>query len=266
MKRNWFRILFILTVLSFLALACGAGGPLMSLFATATPTSTVTPSITPSPTPTLTPTATLTPTPIPTGVQKTEQSDGSTLVTDYDAGLRLEISKDWLVVPVTVKDLQALSKSLEASNPDMAKAMRSIQTVGSDAMRLMAFNQDKTTHEGTMVTNLNVVIQQQEMLLAMPLDFFIELNAEQIKSALPGTKILSSGVTQNAQGVEMGYIELELKANTTSGQSVTAYEKMVVVKTKTAMSIITFAGPKNRQADLIPIFDKVIDTIQLLEP
>lgn len=238
----------------------------MSLFATATPTSTVTPSITPSPTPTLTPTATLTPTPIPTGVQKTEQSDGSTLVMDYDAGLSLEISKDWLVVPVTVKDLQDLSKSLEASNPDMAKAMRSIQMVDSDAMSLMAFNQDKTTHEGAMVTNLNIVLQQQEMLLALPLDFFIELNAEQIKSALPGAKVISSGVTKNAQGVEIGYIELELKANTTSGQSVMAYEKMIVVKTKTAVSIITFAGPKSRQTDLIPIFDKVINTIQLLEP
>ena len=265
MKRNWFRILFILTVLSFLALACGAGGPLMSLFATATPTFTVTPSVTPSPTPTLTPTATLTPTPIPTGVQKTEQSDGSVLVTDYDAGYSFQISKDWLVLPATMEDLQKMADKVQATNPDMAKALRAMKFADADALRLMAMNQNKETQQGTALTNLNVVMQKDDLILAFPLDFFIDLNVEQIKSALPTAKVLSSGVTKNANGVEIGYIEIELKVNSASGQSVTAYEKMIVVKTDTAINILTFAGPSSRKETVLPIFDEIIDTIELLK-
>lgn len=265
MKRNWFRVLFILTVLSFLALACGAGGPLMSLFATATPTSTVTPSITPSPTPTLTPTATLTPTPVPTGVQKTEQSDGNVLVTDYDAGYSFQISKDWLVLPATMEDLQKMADKVEAANPDMAKALRAMKFADANALRLMAMNQNKETQQGTALTNLNVVMQQDDLVLAFPLDFFIDLNVEQIKSALPTAKVLSSGVTKNANGVEIGYIEIELKVNSASGQSVTAYEKMIVVKTETAVSILTFAAPLSRKETVLPIFDEIIDTIELLK-
>jgi hypothetical protein len=270
MKKNWSRITLVLMLLLVTNLACNAGNVLPGLFATETPTFTITPTftptLTPSPTSTSTPTPTLTPTPLPTGVSQAEKADGSTIVTDYDAGFTFEISKDWLVIPATVEDLQQMSETLKSSNPDLAKAMQGLKSVDSDALRLMALNQNKDTQQGTMITNLSVVIQQEAMILAFPMDFFIDLNVEQVKSALPGARVLSSGISENANGVEIGVIEIELKANTTAGQSVMAYEKLVFVKTGTAMCVFTFAGPNNRREALTPMFDEVIDTILLTQP
>lgn len=271
MKRNWSRITLAILLLGVASLACNSVN-LPGLFATATPTftntPTITPTFTPSPTSTSTPTPTLTPTPtpLPTGVVKAGQPGGGTLVTDYDAGYTVEISADWLVVPATVEDLEQMSEGLKSTNPDLAKAMQGMKSVDTDALRLMAFNQDKATQSGTMITNVNVMIQQEAMILALPLDFFLDLNLEQIKSSLPSVKVLSSGISKNANGVEIGVIEIELKATTTVGNSVTAYEKLVFVKTGTAMCIFTFAGPNALRESLVPVFDEVIDTIQLFEP
>lgn len=270
MKYYWSRITLAVLLFVVANLACSSANVLPGLFATETPTFTITPTftptLTPSPTSTSTPTPTLTPTPLPSGVSKVEKPGGGTIVTDYDAGYSLEISKDWLVVPATMEDLQQMSEGLQASNPDLAKAMKNMQTVGNDALRLMAFNQDKATQAGTMITNLNIVIQQEDLILALPLDFFLDLNVEQVKTSLPSAKVLSSGVSKNANGVEIGVIEIELNANTTAGNSITAYEKLVFVKTETAMCIFTFAGPNALRATLLPGFDEVIDSIQLLEP
>ena len=266
MKKNWLRIAFIVILLSTTILACQAGSAFPSLFATETPTVTMTPSVTPSPTATSTPIPSLTPTPLPTGVDKQELSTGDILFTDYDAGYTFQLSKDWLVIPATMEDLQDMSKTLEESNPDLAKAMRGLQSIDSDALRLMAFNQNRDLNQGTMITNVNAIIQQEDILMALPMDFFIDANVEQIKSALPGSKVLSSKIFENANGVEVGVIELELKANTTSGQSVTAYEKMVAIKTDTAFNLITFAWPNSRKDVLLPLFDEIINTIKLLNP
>ncbi|MFZ5881700.1 MAG: hypothetical protein ACOY0R_20225 [Chloroflexota bacterium] len=272
MKKYGSRITLVILLLVVANLACSSANVLPGLFATATPTftntPTITPTFTPSPTSTSTPTPTLTPTPtpLPTGVSITEKPGGGMSVTDYDAGYTLEISADWLVVPTTMEDLQKMSQGLQASNPDLAKAMKNMQAVGNDALRLMALNQNKATQSGTMITNVNIVIQQEAMILALPLDFFLDLNVEQIKAALPSAKVLSSSISKNANGLEIGIIEIELKANTTVGNSVTAYEKIVFVKTGTAMCVFTFAGPNALRETLVPRFDEVIDTIQLLEP
>lgn len=270
MKKNSFRTALAVMLLLVITLACNSANVLPGLFATATPTFTITPTftptLTPSPTSTSTPTPTLTPTPLPTGVSKVEKPGGGTVFTDYDAGFTLELSADWLVIPATVEDLEQMSEGLKASNPDLAKAMQNLKSVDSDALRLMALNQNKETQAGTMISNVNIVIQQEDLVMAFPLDFFLDLNVEQIKAALPGAKVLSSGISENANGVEIGVIEIELKASTTVGQSVTAYEKLVFIKTETAMCVITFAGPSTRREDVVPMFDEVIDTIRLIQP
>jgi len=266
MKSTWTRTTLIVILLSVTILACQAGSGFPSLFATETPTVTMTPSVTPSPTSTPTPIPSATPTPLPTGFERKELSNGANLFTDYDAGYTFQLSKDWLALPATMKDIQDMAKKMEGSNPSMADAMRSLQSIDSDALRLMALNQNQDFNQGAMVTNVTVVIQQDAMVLALPLEFFINLNIEQIKAALPDAKVLSSKVYKNANGVEIGIIELEMKVKTNSGQSLTAYEKMVVIKTDTAMSMITFTGPVSRKEVLIQSLDEIIDTIKLLNP
>jgi hypothetical protein len=269
MKRKCSQVFFVFVI--FFSLACSAGEAI-PLFAVPTlpPTLTAMPSLTPSPAlaPTLTSTPTLIPlpprtsTPRPAGLVQTAQTDG-VLVSDYDAGLAFQISSQWMVIPVSINDLQNLSRDLLASNPDLARSMKSV-TGSQGSLRLMALNQNPETLQETMVTNLSVIMHQDAVLLSYPMDVYVEQNVQQLRSAVAGMTVLSSGVYQNINGVEYGMIEFQLQANTAPGTSVTAYEKLVFVKTSTAMSTLTFAAPDSKRETVTPIFDVIINSIQVL--
>lgn len=269
MKRKCSHVVFVFVI--FFSLACSAGEAI-PLFAVPTlpPTLTSMPGFTPGPVmaPTLTSTPTLIPlpprtsTPSPAGLVQTAQADG-VLVSDYDAGLAFQISAEWMVVPVSITDLQNLSRELLANNPDLARSMQSV-TGSQGSLRLMALNQNPETLQETMVTNLSIIMHQDAALLAYPMDVYVEQNKQQLQSAVAGMTVLSSGVYQNTNGIEYGMIEFELQANTAPGTSVTAYEKLVFVKTSTAVSTLTFAAPSSKREIVMPIFDKVINSIQVL--
>lgn len=267
MKSIWLRVLSVLFLLVLPSMACDSGGlipflPTPTLIPTLPPTATPIPTSTPTLVPTQTPPPTATSTPRPTGMAQTALADG-VLVTDYDAGFTFQFSREWMVVPITLEDLQGMSENLYASNPDLARSMQGVSGI-QGTLRLMAMSQNLNTIQDTMVTNLNVVMQQDAASLAFPLDTYISLSVQQLQSALSGVTVLSSGIHQNANGVEYGVIEIELQANTTLSTSVLAYEKLVYIKTPTAMITITLAAPASKRNVVTPIFDAIIASIQLL--
>ncbi|HEX5944615.1 MAG TPA: hypothetical protein VFY66_20190, partial [Anaerolineales bacterium] len=91
-KNNKRTLSFFIAILVLVSLAC-QGGAGLNPFATETPTPTLTstPSPTYTPSPTATATETPSPTPLPTGAITEEQSDGSTLFTDYDNNFHFTI-------------------------------------------------------------------------------------------------------------------------------------------------------------------------------
>lgn len=252
------RILFpvALFVLLLAVLACQATAPIAAIFATETPTPTITPSPTPS----------LPPTPLPTGVVKEQLSNGDTRVTDYNAGYSLIISKQWLVIPATLEDLTVMASQMENSNPNMAEAIRVMRNFDPQALRLVAFLNDKVYYEQGSITNLNLIMVQNPTIAAMPLSMIVDANVDEITTTLPSAKILSSGVTKNKLGVEIGVVELELTLITEAGTAIIAYEKQIIIQTDAGISMLTFLGPKSQKEGLKPLFDVITDSVTLLEP
>src|SRR5688500_10543816 len=136
-KKNIQRLILFIAVLALAALSC-QGGAGLNLFATETPTPTLTftpsPTYTPSPTPTATATETPSPTPLPTGAITEEQSDGSTLFTDYDNNFQFSIPDAWLVIPLSSDELTEILEGLSEENPQLKEIAATFARLDPDVI------------------------------------------------------------------------------------------------------------------------------------
>ena len=231
MKQNTaFRRSFIfIALLALMMVSCSGVSDLPNLFATETPTptNTFTPSptftVTPSPTATLTATAT----PMPTGTSFEEQSNGSTLFTDYDNRYQLILPADWFVIPLNKDDLSAALDKLAEDNPDLIASAETFKDMDSDVLRLAALNMDRKYFAGGYASNMTVTAIQDATLSAMPLSFITGVLEETFQQQ--GLQVLTNDVNtiDNANSVEIEHIDVEQEVATVSNKGSWYFEQRI---------------------------------------
>ena len=265
-KNNIRTLSFFIAILVLVSLAC-QGGAGLNPFATETPTPTLTstPSPTYTPSPTATATETPSPTPLPTGAITEEQSDGSTLFTDYDNNFHFTIPEAWLVIPLSSEDLTEILQGLSEENPQLKEIAATFAQLDPDVIRVMAMHRDIKYSVNGFSTNLTVTAIEDKLMSAMPMDFVTGAVEESLKQG--GATIVPNEelATNNANGVEVGILEFQKTTPTATGASVDAHSKILIFNAGAKMIMIQLTVPKQFSGEMLPVLDQILDTIKLLD-
>jgi hypothetical protein len=65
--------------------------------------------------------------------------------------------------------------------------------------------------------------------------------------------------------LETGLIETEWALNAANGQKVSLHQKQIIFKSGSGIVVITFSTIRDATVDLTPDFDKLIESLQLLD-
>jgi hypothetical protein len=260
------KLKYVLSVclLFVFVLACQGTSAIPNPFATATPTATITPTATPTPSPT--PTATFTATPLPTGVNAESKPDGVTFIIDYDNKYQLSIPAGWVVVPLTGKDFAKALSELSEDNPDLKDMAAAFQNLDSDMLRLAALHKDSKYVVDGFATNLTIAVLDDKVMGSMPIAFVTGALEESMKRQ--GAKVDSNSqeTVTNANGVEVGAIDFQQIAPTSTGKKVSVYSHLMVFQSDGKMVMIALATPKQFAGDAPKLLEGVVDSIKPYVP
>ena len=254
--------IFLIGLILLTLLSCQAAANLPNPFATATPTST--PTFTPSPTASPTPTATYTPTPLPTGTTKEQQSDGTTVFTDYDNQYTLVFPASWTVVGLSSDDLNTLIQLSSKNNPDLEQTINLLKTMDPKVFRVFAFDFQSNDLADGYTTNINVAGLNNSIIKAMTLQEVVDASTKSLPQLSKNIQVTSSRVTQTASNTPIGLIELTMPINTYTGVRILAYERVIIFQVPQGSIQITLSTPVSMQSKILPLFNQIIDSFRTL--
>jgi hypothetical protein len=286
----------IVILLAGLSLACQLLAPVPTSTPIASPTAS--PTATASPTPTLTPTPTATVTPVPTHTPEptatplpTEtpepsvtvaptladtavsgngeiiqavQADSSTKLIDSKVGYQIIIPAQWTVLDLSSGDWEQILAVAVANNPDLAGVLQTAQSMLGSGARLFAVDTDASHIQGTSAPTFFALADTTTA--AFPLEFMIGATEQTIPSTFPGAEVLDSGVTNNAKGLEIGFIEAKVPVNDANGDPMVLYEKLVLFHCGDYLVVAATTLPYDLQPSLDAVVGEMIDSIELVTP
>lgn len=194
MQKNSLASLLLLTSMLLSACAGAAATSTITAIPTATPTRT------PTPAPTVTPTP-------ETDLRIAEMADGSSVLFDIAAGYHINVPRDWIAKALSAADLENALSTFQ-DDPEMQALVETISASQAEP-RLLAY--PRVGAGSIPAIALTVAIQPDAPDTAM--DLLVLLTAAGIILAVPDAQVTSTSTLVNAQGVELGLIEVTLPIN-----------------------------------------------------
>jgi hypothetical protein len=151
-------------------------------------------------------------------------------------------------------------------NPDLAEVAKGFEYLESDAIRVIALNENPKYIADEFGTNISVVALEDKVLSAMPMEFITGAIEESVTRE--GVTLLPDGVNveNNPNGVEIGWIDSLQTAPTASGKQIEVRSRIVLFKTDGKLIMITMAVQKQFAEELLPVLDQVVASIDTLDP
>jgi hypothetical protein len=222
--------------------------------------------VTPSPLPTFTPPPTRTPVPSPTtaaSIATRVLADGSIEFIDSEAGYRLVLPAQWLVLDLGSEDLeQALGEAAEL-NPVYGPLITAFGAIASQGMRLMAFELDPRSVAIGYPTNVVLVTLEG---MGFPVDQILEGTAQSIEAIFPGSELISYGLIEDLNGSPAGRIELTMPLTTAAGTSVTVRSTWILVRAGDRLIELTLQAEDSLYLEDETRFEPIIQSLELLSP
>ncbi len=254
-------VLLLVCLLSGAALSCNYVTHMPNPFASPTPTATLTftPTVTPSPTPTSTPT--VTPTPKPSGMLVRPQTDGRTLVRDWDNGYEFLLPQKWIAMPMTQEDIDAMAQARATEDPEFAGVAGNFKDINADTIRLIGEDLDAAHRKGSTMTFLIALVSPDRLPSGTPMDLVAMMIENDFLADASNT---TSKVVHNAYGVDVGVIQgtTRIRLNSSGGQ-VSVRLELLAFQCNGKLIMLVFVTPAQLGATVLPALDPVIDTILL---
>jgi hypothetical protein len=203
------------------------------------------------------------PTPVPTGVQFEQQPDKSTRIVDYDNGYAFVLSEDWLPVQADAQTIKDRSEVISKTDPELAEMLKGLDMLDNKAFRMVAFNKNDAYRDGQLVTNVFVLAYEDKISAALPLDFVVRVNTDQLK-AMPTVKILSQGTTKNKNNIEYGYIEVTTTVKSIKGL-VKAHQNLFIFKLDDRFIFLTLTLPNSLSKSGASLGQTLVDAMTFLK-
>ena len=234
---------------------------------TATSISTPTSTFTFTSTPTSTSTLTATSTPEVLGPSKSllyRREDGSVLFSDRLAQYEVKLPAGWLVVRINEKEYRDAFLLEESANTHIQQALLGVQNEDPNSLRLYAIDPSHIQNE--FVSDMRFVFDGTKRI-SMNSD--VELQA--IAAKIPETatvfrfEVTSVKIIKSARGMDLGVIETRSSFTSALGVDVPIYQKRVFFNVPAGMQSITFTTVTDLKEMLLPAFDAMFETVNLIE-
>ncbi len=201
----------------------------------------------------------------PTGAVINETAAGGVQLVDYDGGYTLDISAEWFVTGLDPAEVEKSIAKIAEDDPQLAQAIKRAQQKTPATFRLIAFDKNHAHSVQDQVPNFNVGVFRDPLAVEAPMEFLMQTSIENMETQVPGMKIKLLDTKLNVHGVPVGATETEWSSPSTAGR-VALYQKDLFFQTKKALVVITFVTPLSTANATTPLFDQLIDGIQLLQP
>ncbi len=200
-----------------------------------------------------------------TGVAVIQQSDGSSLVVDYDMGYSLGLDAEWLVVPLVGPGYDATLATAVAGAPEFANRIQTIKFEEPDA-RVYAINvahEGKYMGGGGMMTYVSIVRLYGKDDVHPSLSSYPLIARNQAEKN--GYDILSSGTHRNRNGVEYASVDLVAPPGSPYTEAQGELRAKLIYLSLEAEDIgILFWTPVQFADELVPAVEGAADSIQIL--
>lgn len=201
-------------------------------------------------------------TPLPTGIVKEKQSDGSTVLTDYDGGYQLTFPDGWTVVIPDEDDINQALSNIPEQEENISKLIEAAKSADANNMiRVFGFN--LKAQQGLYTPNINISHNTNSLLTATSLKDLVDATVQYYPSM--NIEVLNSEVKTTASGTEIGVIETQWSMNAPSGEKIDLKQKQVMAKTEEGIVVLTYSTVKDATVDLTVDVDKVIESFKLLD-
>ncbi len=193
-------------------------------------------------------------TPIPmSGTNVETLPDGSTQYSNYDLGYQIVFPENWVLADITGGDtLNTLTTAVEESNPQFPSGLLGEIFSGNGSFFAIAVEEGLYNAE----TPSFLLSENIEMQGEISLDDIVDAVAQPSED----DEILSSGIEENQQGAEMGFVEM---LSTIEGTDAKLYSKTLLIKHRSQILIIAFFTGENMLPKLEGRFQEMQDSITL---
>jgi hypothetical protein len=207
---------------------------------------------------------TSTPGPPAVGSTLTKQENGTTLFIDNLSGFEVTVPAGWLAVRVNEQEFLDAWNLAETSDPAIQRSLSTIQNQDPEQYRLFALDTQDGHIQSGFVTNMNFLWDKQtEMSFEDSTD--LDTVAASLPDTIPGLEILSIETSTNTNGVPFGALTSKWPGKTNDGLDVIIHQKQVFLGVKTGTMVITLSTTEGLNDTVLPAFDAMIETIELLE-
>ena len=132
------------------------------------------------------------------------------------AGYHLNVPRDWITKPLSAADLESALSTFQ-DDPEMQSLVETISASQAEP-RLLAY----PMAVAGSIPPIALTVALQPDAPDTPMDLLVLVTAAGIALAFPEAQVMSTGVLVNAQGVELGLIEVILQnAEPVGSRSVT---------------------------------------------
>jgi hypothetical protein len=197
-------------------------------------------------------------------VASIEEPDGSTVFTDYDGNYLMSLSDQWIVIPFTPGEIAEYVATVAQQNPELAAQAAALALLDANTFRMVALNKDPGMIAEGFATNLNVTAFDDKVLASMPIDYIAGSMEEGFKSQ--GATILTQGVNaiDNANGIDVRYVDIEQSQPLPTGGSVTVLGRVILFKSGDQLVMLTVLGSKELGDQVFAAANAIGESVALL--
>lgn len=215
------------------------------------PTATTAPTVRASPTSEI----------ISLGSTLTVQVDASTVFVDDLAGFEITVPAAWLITRVDEEEYLDAFQLAEAADEDIQKALLSVQNDAPNVLRLFAIDAQEGHVQNGFVTTMKFVLDGKESI-SLENDEALKASAVKLAEPVPGLEIISTKLS-TVNEVLIGWVESKYTIKNSSGVDVVVFQKQAVFNTANGQMTITLSTVEDLQGIVFPVFEAMLETIQV---
>jgi hypothetical protein len=249
MRKNKPIVLGILAILIAATMACeGTGG--------AQPTAA--PMATDTPMPTATPTPTATPEPETTSH---ELPSGWIQFTDNELRYSVQFPPGWIVLDLTVGDLQSGIDQVGQMNPDLAPLLQNAAQTAAQGLRVMIMDPSPDMIAIGFPANLSIIAMDESVTMGLSVNVLLSATEQAVPAMFPGATVLFSDMIPDIDGHTAGALEYTVTMPTALGTDVTIHMTQVLVQLGDIILSFNFSAEADAYSRFADTLDQIIGSI-----
>jgi len=148
------------------------------------------------------------------------------------------------------------------ADPLMQAALASVQNENPSALRLFVINTQSEYVQNETASTVKFVWNEQKTM-SFDTDADLQAIADEAPNKVSGLQVASVEITIAPNRMAFGVVESEIKTKNATGGDITLRQKQIFFNSKSGVMEITLTTANDLRETVIPIFDAMMDTVQV---